>query len=283
MTGYLGSHVLENFIASGDEVTVLVRNDESARKAEARGLRTITAGLEDLDQLKKAAASHDAIIHTAASDDPKFFEVNKTAILSMLDSLSEGKSFTMQGGTGVFGDSKNNILSENSPFNPPPFLSHRAALEEQILNHKENNLKISIVYGSLVYGDGGGMIPQAILQSAKINNAASFIGSGNNRWSTVHVRDWAKLVVLAAKKKGHSREKYFAAADSLSMKELAEIVTQKLNLTTPPRSIDFAEAQKVFGFLAGIVSLSQEFSSLKAKEELGWIPKAPTLQESLLN
>src|SRR5262245_26123497 len=68
-TGWVGSAVVEELLGNGHKVTGLVRSPEKASELLAKGVVAVTGSLDDLDILRRAASSVDAVIHTAFNHD----------------------------------------------------------------------------------------------------------------------------------------------------------------------------------------------------------------------
>ena len=280
--GYLGSHVAKELLSQGDEVLVLTRSPLEDDMASTKGLEPYRCQLTELKKLREAAESVDAVIHTAASDAASFQGINTQATMAMLDGLTVQQSFTMQAGTGVFGNTAGKVFTASNPLNPPPFLQSRATFENQVFDFNDQRQRVSLVYGSLVYGGRGGLIPKILRDAAVKDKRASYIGDGLNEWSTVHVSDWARLMILAAKRERSGSRKYFAAHGAVSLKSVAEMLTSTLNLSLAPRSISANEAQEKWGPFAGLLSTSQQFSAAPAINELSWFAEGLSLERALL-
>src|SRR4051812_24396560 len=92
-TGFVGSAVVRELIASGHQVLGLTRSDDGAKSLAAAGATAHPGTLEDLDSLRGGARQADAVIHTAFNHDWSRFaqssELDKNAILAM-GSVLEG-------------------------------------------------------------------------------------------------------------------------------------------------------------------------------------------------
>lgn len=64
-TGWVGSAVTDEHLKAGHQVTGLARNLNKAAVLAAAGAQVVEGTLEDLDVLRQAASSADAVIHTA--------------------------------------------------------------------------------------------------------------------------------------------------------------------------------------------------------------------------
>jgi len=68
-TGHSGSFIIPELIAAGHEVTGLARSGTAAAALTALGAAVRRGGLEDLDELREAAADSDGVVHVAHRQD----------------------------------------------------------------------------------------------------------------------------------------------------------------------------------------------------------------------
>jgi uncharacterized protein YbjT (DUF2867 family) len=66
--GYIGGSVTERLLASGYELTGLVRSEDQASRLTARGITPVGGTLDDSDILAEAARAADAVINAASAD-----------------------------------------------------------------------------------------------------------------------------------------------------------------------------------------------------------------------
>lgn len=276
ITGYLGRHVADVLAKDGHEVVALVHSDRSRAAAEAKGFDGLAASLGAPDEWADTLSDVDAAIHTAASDDPAFAATNEAAVAAMLDALPSDARFVMQGGTLVFGPHPR--PEPEPPFAPLPFLEGRARFEQAVLDGSlGKGARRSIVYGSFVHGDGGGVFPSALLQAAHRLQAVPIPGDGSAPWSVVHVRDWAALLVAAAGAQNQGGRPVFASTEIRTTSEIVDALAGKLNL--PAQSLAEDSLQNALGAFGAVLAMPSAHSDAPAKA-LGWHPKAPSLEES---
>src|SRR5579859_1717208 len=83
-SGFIGSVVVSELIASGHQVVGLARSDKSAEAVAAAGAEVLRGDLENLDVLRRGAETSDGVIHTAfmhgGADFAKASAVDRAAI-----------------------------------------------------------------------------------------------------------------------------------------------------------------------------------------------------------
>lgn len=272
-TGFVGHHVAQYLIGNGHKVTGLIRKKEESEELEKAGIIPQIGDIQDLDLLREISKKHDGIFHGAAASFPEWDQINYKAIEVMLHSIKGGdKSFSMQAGTMVFGDTGKEEKSEDQVvFNPPPPLQARVEIENLVLSSIGEGVKSSIVYASYVYGGEGAVLPSTMKKVALEKGYSAYIGEGDNIWSTVHIRDWARLLGLALEHK-NARGKYFASTKTHSIYTIANSIGKSLELEERSRSIPIEDAEGLWGFFTQpLAFMNQAFSPLKAKREMNWI------------
>lgn len=68
-TGWVGSAVTDELLKAGHRVTGFARDRNKAAALAVAGARIVEGSLDDLDVLRQAASSADAVIHTAFNHD----------------------------------------------------------------------------------------------------------------------------------------------------------------------------------------------------------------------
>jgi nucleoside-diphosphate-sugar epimerase len=105
-----------------------------------------------------------------------------------------------------------------------------------------------------------------------------YIGSGENRWSAVHIADLADLYSLALKKAA-SRTILHATSENLSMKELVKTIHTGLGFKGEPSSLTLKEARR-FSPIADALIQSHALSSDVART-LGWQPSRSSIMKEI--
>ncbi|NBN77497.1 NAD-dependent epimerase/dehydratase family protein [Microvirga tunisiensis] len=271
INGFVGRHVSTGLARAGHRLSVLVRKAADLDRAAQLGARPVHADLTDLDRLASEAARADGVVHCAASDAPSFQPVNAAVVAAMLEALRPGAAFVCHAGSLVFGPTPNAApgLDGSGAYAPPPGLESRAATDRMVREAgARRDLRTAVIHASFVYGGVGAALPAALTDAARLAGASLYPGDGAARWSTVHVEDWADLIVAAVAKVPAGGRAYVAGGPDRSMAEIATLLGAALGL--PTKAVDPAEAMDRWGFLGPALSVPQVFDNRIARAEVGW-------------
>jgi len=278
-TGYIGSVVAEKLTSKGHKVIGLARNEAAEAKLRGRGIEPLRGDLKDVKSLKRGATESEATIHTAFihdfSDYDGAVKTENAAIAAFAESLAgTNKPFIATSGSAFLGDTKEVSADEDFPYDRnSPFLT-RAESEQDALKMSQKGVRSVVLRLPLfVYGRGGSSFVPFMVEQAQANEAANYIGAGNEKSSAVHVEDVADLYVLALET-STAKGLYNVAAETVSLRELNEAIARLLDVKA--KSVSTEEAQKQFGAMFGFLSINNQLSSEKARRELGWKAKVNT-------
>jgi nucleoside-diphosphate-sugar epimerase len=270
-TGYIGSTVLDRLIAADHQVTAIVRSQKSSLQVTDAGATAVIGDLYDAQWLASELAQHEAAIHTAAPDDGTAPKLDDTVIDAVIEAFSgTDKPYLHTGGIWTYGH--NPAIHETGPIAPAAISEWRTEREARLL---DSDVRATVIQPALVYGHGQGLVNTLTGGPRQPDGALTLIGSGDQHWTTVHVDDVADLYVLALDAKGG--ETYIAASgDNPTVRELAETVSDSV----VAESTEAARERLGAGF-ADALLLDQQASGAKARQDLGWDPKSPSLVEEL--
>ena len=274
--GYVGSRVAGLLAGRGHQVTALVR---SSQEKPPDGLLSLVGGLEAPTKIAARLADYDGIGHFAAAQSPEFGAINARFVESIMARMSRGQVFAMQSGSLVFGSTGTRVIDETATPSPPPFLVERTLLEQSVIQAGASGPQTSIVYAAMVHGGRGAMIPATLVDGSRKAGRVVYPGNGEQSWSTVHVDDWAQLIVAALEAKSSGGQRYFAAGPLMSIRELAENCARALALPSPTRGTD-EEVGAAYGFFAGALAMDQRLSGQKAARLFGWSARRTDVKQS---
>jgi nucleoside-diphosphate-sugar epimerase len=277
-TGFIGSAVIRELVASGHDVTGLARSEQSVQALAVLGASALDGSLEDFDSLKRGAQAADAAIHCAFVHNFGDFvaagQTDKQAIEAIGESLvGTGKQLIVT--SGVPGGESGHVITENDESGVFPRMSETAALP-----FSKRGVKVTFVRPSrFVYGKEltNGFI-SALIAIAGQRGVSAYVGDGSNHIHAVNVLDLAKLYLLALEK--NVAATYQGVGDgAIPFIDVAEAIGKRLGV--PTASITAEQAGEHFGFLGQIVAADNPASSEITQAALGWQPTYPSLLEVL--
>ena len=207
-TGFLGRHLVERLLAEGRPVTVLARRADPA--LAARGVRFITASLDDAPAVAAACAGHTTVFHTAAKvgvwgryDD--FFRTNVLGTRAILDGCrAHGVArliYTSTPSVVYNGQSLANA-DESLPLTtscPSPYPLTKAIAEREVIaanSATPSGLRTIALRPHLIWGVGDPHLVPRVLARARAGRLR-IIGDGQNKVDMVHVANAVAAHLLA--------------------------------------------------------------------------------------
>jgi nucleoside-diphosphate-sugar epimerase len=277
-TGYIGSAVADALMTAGHSVTGLARSDEAAGKLRLKGVTPHRGDLTSPAGLIGAVNALDGVIHAGYANDGR---VDQAAAQAMLDALQgSGKPFVYTSGVWVLGNTGSQIADESAPLNPASPVTWRPAVERMVLDSAQRGVRPIVIRPAVVYGRGGG-IPADLVNSARDNGAARYVGTGENRWALIDVDDLADLYLRAFEHAPAGTLLHAADASAHRVKEIAEAASAAVGRDGVTESWPLEDARKTLGAYADGLVLDQRVSSAKAIAMLGWRPRARGVLDDL--
>ncbi|RZS37508.1 nucleoside-diphosphate-sugar epimerase [Herbihabitans rhizosphaerae] len=264
-SGTIGSAVAAALVRHGHEVVGTVTMDG---RPVPDGVRPLTV---DLFDPKALPTDVDAAVHAASSNDERAGELDDAVVGALLDAFAgTGKPLVYTSGLGLHGSRGDEVITENTPLDPPMVLSWRPAIERRVLDGAARGVRTVAIRSGMVHGNGRGYVPLVL---ASQGNVVRHIGDGDNRWALVHGDDLGDLYVRALEAEPGSV--YLAAAESVAVRDIAKVVAERTGARVEPW--DPADAKQHWGVLVDLFLADQVASSAKAHEELGWRPHRPSV------
>jgi nucleoside-diphosphate-sugar epimerase len=276
-SGYIGRRVAEKLQAAGHQIIGLAHSDHAVQWMQEQGITPHRGDLFEPASLRQAALSAEGVIHLGAVVGPAWAEGDRLAVDALLDALADsGKPFVYTSSTLMYGDTRERVVDEEAPLAPPPFFAWRLAMEKRVSASTEQGVHSMILRPTTVYGRGGGAALSMLFNQAQQKGIAQYIGTGETRWSTVHVDDLADLYVLALERAPAGSVFNAAAGASISTKDLATAIRIALNQEYAETSWTLEQARAALGPRADLFAMNQQVSGAKATLLLGWNSQAPS-------
>ena len=270
-TGYLGSAITARLVRGGLDVLGLARDAERARVVEALGARTVLGRLEEPEGVVAEMKNCDAVVQAAIGDaDPE--ATDQAALEVIRTAAHDGRVRRVLYTSSVWahGDTRGAIVDETTPLAPPERSRWRPSHEQAALDLEEAEVATVVLRPSVVYGGRGGILGDWF-EEAKTKGTITYPGDGAQRWGLVHRDDLADAYALAFE---HARggERYLLVDESrLTVRELAEAVAAATRAR--PISKDRRDLVETLGPYGAALLMDQQFTSARARRELGWVPR----------
>ena len=282
-TGFIGSAVTKELIASGHQVLGLCRSDDKAAALAAAGAEVHRGSIEDLDSVKAGAARSDGVIHLAFNHDFSRYQANcddDRKVIDALGSVLAGskRPLLVTSGTGMTISVAGQPATEDAGVMSSDVMP-RAASEEAAMSVAAKGVNVGIVRLPQVHDTARqGLVTYAI-QIAREKGVVAYVGEGQNRWPAAHITDTARLYRLAIEKAEPGAKYHAVAEEGVKIRDISEVIGRRLKL--PVKSIAPEEAFDYFGWLGIFAGLDVPASSAQTKKRLGWQPTGPGMLADL--
>jgi nucleoside-diphosphate-sugar epimerase len=285
-SGYIGGTIAEALLAAGHRVSGLARSEVTAAALRDRGIAPVRGTLDDSEMLAAAARAADATINAANA-------AHRAAAETMVTALAgSGKAFIHTSGSSIVGTRARGelveaVFDEDTPFTPTPQRAERVAIDSMVRAAAGNGVRSVVIAPSLIYGRGRGLNPHSmqvpwLIAFAKKAGVATHIGSGENRWSNVHIDDLVRLY-LAALERAPAGAFYFAENGGSSMRETCEAISRMLGFGGRTQSMTVEEAASEWGDgpANDTMGSNSRVRAKRARAELGWRPARRALIDEI--
>jgi nucleoside-diphosphate-sugar epimerase len=271
--GYVGGAVAARLVAAGHAVSGLARSGESEQRIRRLGAEPRRGGLEDLRLVRAAAEEADVVVHAAVDYADPGFAAREEAALGAL--LAGGRPLIYTSSTIVLSDTGPEPVSEDRDAAAETLQPFKRDGEQRVLEAGGTVVRLG-----LAYGRNGSMLPATLLSSARADGVSRYVGSGETRWSTVHVDDAADLFVRVVEAPAPEGTLVHAVeADAATFREIAEAIGR--NARVPVAAMTQEQAAGVFGPLAGQLTRNLWVVPARAAELYGWQPASKGILHDL--
>jgi nucleoside-diphosphate-sugar epimerase len=278
-SGWIGSAVVDELLASGHKVTGLARSDASAAALQAKGAQVRRGDLDDLDGIRAGAADAEAVIHLANKHDfanPTVSSAAERAAVQTIGDTLVGTDRPFLFASGVAGLIQGRPATENdaSPAHGPN--SPRGGSENLGLEFTDRGVRsVSLRFAPTVHGIADHGFIAAIAAVAREKGVSGYPGDGTNRWAAVHRLDAARLVALGLEKARPGTRLHAVAEEGVPTREIAEAIGRAFEL--PVTSIAADDVADHFGWIGAFFAMDLAATSTVTRDRLGWTPTERTL------
>ena len=273
-SGHIGSAVVPELVQAGHEVSGLARSETAAAAVKALGAEVRLGDTSDLDGLREAAASADAVIHLAfnhdvmiAGDMAGATAMDMATVQALGDALEgTGKTFI---GIG---------LGNAADGGPAAAANPRRAVAREIAGFAGRGIRSQLVaIPPVVHSsrDMSGFVP-TLIRIARATGVSGYVGDGANRWPAVHTLDLGRLYRLALDNAPAGSQLIAAAEEGIAVRDIAEVIGRHLGIQAASVAPD--KATEHFGPFGMVMTLGiPPMSNASTRQLLGWEPDHPGL------
>jgi nucleoside-diphosphate-sugar epimerase len=282
-SGWIGTAVVDDLLASDHQVTALARSDASAATLEAKGARVLRGNLDDLAVIRAGARDAEATIHLANKHDWANMAASNAAERAAVQTIGDtlvgtDRPFLLASGVAGLANGKVATEDDASPFYGPE--SPRGGSENLALEFVDRGVKsISLRFAPTVHGTRDHGFIAVLSQLARDKGVAGYPGDGSNRWPAVHVADAARMTVLGLEQAPAGTRLHAVAEEGVPTRVIAEAIGRAFDL--PVASIPADQVIEHFGWIGGFFGADAATSSAATRELLGWTPTGPTLVDDI--
>jgi 2-alkyl-3-oxoalkanoate reductase len=247
--GFLGSHLTELLVETGERPRVLVRPGESVTAVAEADVDIHSGELADRAALEAALSGVDRVLHCAARTGPwgperEYQRTNvqgletlvRTALAAGVRRLVHVSSIT------VHGNDVRGWADEGTPFReePNPYSRSKVAGERLLARMiREEGAPATIVRPGWIYG------PRDRASFARIGRMIekgrmTVVGDGENRLPLIYVRDAARGVLLASEAPQAQGRSYLLVNDEpVTQRDFIAAVAGELDAPMPTRRVPY--------------------------------------------
>jgi nucleoside-diphosphate-sugar epimerase len=294
-TGVIGRALTPLLARSGHEVIGMTRSEERAQELRERGARAVVCDALDASGVREAVVSSrpEAVIHEL-TEIPRRMDPRKAAAqleptnrlrregtrnLIAAARQAGARRLIAQSIAFAYSPVGDWIKDEGSPLDLESAyggaVAAIASLEEQVLEVDG----IVLRYGYL-YGPGTQFAPDGLYGELVRRRRLPIVGSGEGRWSFIHVED-AAAATVAALERGSPGAYNVVDDDPAPAREWIPLYAEALGAKPPFKAPVWLG--RLFGGPAAVAGMTtlRGASNEKARRELGWAPSRPSWRDEL--
>jgi len=249
--GFIGSHVVDNLLEKGHEVTIFDRFNTNSHNPKAN---FYLGDVKDRDKVLEAVSKHDIVINLAGIlgtsesllNPIPSVDVNIKGALNVFDACRIYKKKGMQVGVG------------NYFMNNPYSITKHTAVRFALMYNKEHKTKIAIVRGLNIYGARQKhrpirkVVPNVIIP-ALLNKPITVYGDGEQIMDFLYVKDFAEIIARSVLLDHGIYNKIFEAGmgEDTTINDLVNLVLRLTNSKSEVRHVPMRKGESERSIVKG--------------------------------
>jgi 2-alkyl-3-oxoalkanoate reductase len=288
-TGAIGRPLVRLLRVAGHEVTGITRKPERAEALRAEGADAVVADVLDAEEVRRAVeAAHPEVIVNQVTDIPPKIDprgrIGETSRLrvegtrNLIEAAVPGgaRRIVVQSVAFLYAPEGDGVKDEEARTwtdAPGEFgNSVAAALEMEDMVVRAPDVEGVVLRYGYFYGPGTHFAADGGAAEEVRRRRFPVVGRGTGLFSMIHIEDAATATALAVE---HGRPGVYNVVDDepAEMRELVPAYAEAIG-AKPPRRVPKLLARMVAGKLAAQTGTEgRGASNVKAKRELGWVPR----------
>lgn len=275
--GYIGLRVAAAEHERGHRVQALARSLESASRLRAAGVEPIAGDLDQPKSLTGINAIGALVYYLAPPPSAGTADPRLEAFLRVMGAPRLPARVVLISTTSVYGDCQGRWIDEDSPPKPQTDHARRRLAAENSLHRwaAQSGVAALVLRVPGIYGPGR-------LPVERLRRGLPALRESDSPWSNrIHADDLVAACVAAADRGRAGATYNVSDGYPTTMTDYFNRAADALGLPRPPQ-IDWAEARERFGpEMLSYLSESRRLDTTRARVELGFIPRYPTLASGL--
>lgn len=271
--GDIGRRVVA-LLADRYRIVAVARSAASADALHAAGVVPIAGDLDDRASLHRLGGIAPIVLHLAPPQPGGLRDERTRALVASLRGV---ETLVYVSTSGVYGDARGAVVDETRAVAPSTDRAVRRVDAERVLRAwaRTHRVRLAILRAPGIYA------ADRLPVDRVAEGLPALVPADDVRTNHVHADDLARLVVVAVARAASQRV-YHASDDSaLFMGEWLDLVADRHGLPRPPRVARAQMAGRVSTVRASFLSESRRLSNERAKAELGFVFRYPTVVEGL--
>lgn len=270
-TGTIGTAVVAELVSRNHQVLALSRSEKSDELLTSAGATPFRGNLTEPNHWADAAVSFDAIIQTAATFGEDMGDVDARAMKALAqasETLTEPTRLIYTGGCWLYGETGDEVATEDRPFDPLPSFSWMITHAQMLLDAPK--LRTAVVHPAMVYDMRDGGVFHRFLSAAKVGHRIEIWGSETTRWPLIASSDLARVYCDLVERSDLVGYYNAVAEEGVTVGRIAAVISEAYGSPTVPFILSVDEAVRENGAWAKGPTLDQQMSAQKLQSAIGW-------------
>jgi len=273
-TGAIGAAVVAELVKRNHQILALSRSAKSDELLLSAGATPFRGDLTEPDHWADTAISSDAIIQAAATFGEDMGDIDAKAMQALAaasDTRTEPTRLIYTGGCWLYGETGNEIATEDRQFDPLPAFSWMVTQAQMLLDAPQ--LRTAVIHPAMVYDMREGGVFHRFLSAAKAGQRIEIWGSKATRWPLIESSDLARVYCDLVER--YDLEGFFnaVAEEGVTVGRITSVISEAYRSPAEPIIRSVGDVVKENGAWAKGPTLDQQMSARKLRSTVGWQPK----------